>query len=133
MKINTKIRYALRMLVLLAENSDVINTEILGKEMLVSPKYLRKLAGPIEKVGLILSVQGKYGGYKLNRKPEEILISDVFNAYDESLLISGCTRNSGCVLADDCVTSNLWDYFENLISKKFFNISLNQIISGSFI
>ena len=133
MKINTKIRYGLRMLVLLAENSDVINTEILGKKMVVSPKYLRKLAGPIEKAHLIASIQGKYGGYKLNKKPEEIFISDIFKAYDESLQISGCSRDTGCILSDECITSNLWRYFEDLISKEFFNISLDKIIANKFV
>ena len=121
------------MLVLLADNTDVTNTEILGKKMVVSPKYLRKLAGPIEKAELITSVQGKYGGYKLNKKPEEICISDIFKAYDESLQISGCSRNSGCILAEECITSNLWNYFEDLISKEFFNISLDKIIANKFV
>ena len=121
------------MLVLLADSTDVTNTEILGKKMVVSPKYLRKLAGPIEKAELITSVQGKYGGYKLNKKPEEICISDIFKAYDESLQISGCSRNSGCILAEECITSNLWNYFEDLISKEFFNISLDKIIANKFV
>ncbi len=100
--------------------------------MVVSPKYLRKLAGPLERSGLIESVQGKYGGYKLNKKPEKIFISDIFNAYEESQKISGCTRDSGCILATDCITSNLWDYFEKLISKKFFTISLRNILDGDY-
>ncbi len=132
MKINTKIRYGLRMLVILSQNKDVMNTEILGEKMVVSPKYLRKLAGPIEKAGLILSVQGKYGGYKLNRNPDKISVSDIFKAYDESLQISGCTKNTGCILSVACVTSNLWLHFEDLISKEFFNITLDKIISNKF-
>ncbi len=58
MKINSKIRYGLRMMVILAEAGGLINTSELGKKMLVSPKYLRKLAGPLEKHQLIKSVQG---------------------------------------------------------------------------
>ena len=132
MKINTKIRYGLRMLVILAKDSTVINTEHLGDIMIVSPKYLRKLAGPLERADLIKSVQGKYGGYKLNKDPENILISDIFDAFDESQKISGCTKESGCVLASDCITSNLWKYFEELISKEFFKISLKSIVDGDF-
>jgi len=131
MKINTKIRYGLRMLVFLAQDKDVVNTEILGERMAVSPKYLRKLAGPMEKAALIVSVQGKYGGYKLNKKPSEITISDIFNAYNESLHISGCTKESGCLLSEDCITSNLWEHFENIISTKFFTISLDRILNNN--
>lgn len=121
------------MMVILAQSESVVNTEILGEKMLVSPKYLRKLAGPIEKAGLIQSVQGKYGGYKLNRDPDKVSISDVFNAYEESLHISGCTKNSGCILSDECITSNLWEYFEKLISKEFFTITIDKIIANKFI
>jgi len=120
------------MLVILAQNDSVVNTEILGEKMAVSPKYLRKLAGPIEKAGLIQSVQGKYGGYKLNRNPEKISIVDIFNAYDESLHISGCTKSSGCILSEECITSNLWAYFENLVAKEFFTITLDKIIANKF-
>lgn len=127
MKINTKIRYGLRMLVLLAEKGEVINTEILGKKMLVSPKYLRKLAGSLEKSGLIISIQGKYGGYRLNKKPEEIFISSIFESYGESLEISGCTRESGCLLSDECITADVWSHFEELIKKEFFRISIDNI------
>lgn len=133
MKINTKIRYGLRMLVILAQNDSVVNTEILGEKMVVSPKYLRKLAGPIEKAGFIQSIQGKYGGYKLNRSSDKISVADIFNAYDESLHISGCTKSSGCILSDECITSNLWIHFENLVSKEFFNVTLDKIIANKFV
>ncbi|MEN8152394.1 MAG: Rrf2 family transcriptional regulator [Acidobacteriota bacterium] len=132
MKINTKIRYGLRMLVLLAEKGEVVNTEILGKKMLVSPKYLRKLAGPMERSGLITSIQGKYGGYKLNKKPEEIFISSIFESYDESLKISGCSRESGCPLGDECVTADVWSHFEDLVKKEFFKISIKNILKHDF-
>jgi len=119
-------------LIILAQNNNVINTEILGEKMLVSPKYLRKLAGPIEKAGLIQSVQGKFGGYKLNKNPDKISVSDIFQAFDESLHISGCTKNSNCILSADCITSNLWAHFEELVSKEFFNVTLNHIIENKF-
>ena len=49
MKINTKIRYGLRMLIAIAQSDKLVNTTELGKHMRVSPKYLRKLAGPARK------------------------------------------------------------------------------------
>jgi len=100
--------------------------------MVVSPKYLRKLAGPIEKAGLILSVQGKYGGYKLNKNADRISVADIFTAYDESHHISGCTKDSGCILSENCITSNLWLHFEELISREFFNVTLDKIIANKF-
>lgn len=120
------------MIVLLGEEKELVNTEVLGKKMLVSPKYLRKLAGPLEKAGLIESVQGKFGGYKLAKDPEKIFISSVFDAFGESLNISGCTKHSGCLLSDTCITSGLWEHFEKIIKEQFFKISIRNIIDNDY-
>lgn len=132
MKINTKIRYGLRMLVLLAEARKVVNTAELGKKMQVSPKYLRKLAGPLERQELIKSVQGIYGGYSLNKKPEDITLATIFDAFDENINITGCTSKDGCPLNEECLTRPVWTHLENLISKEFHNISLKLILDHQF-
>jgi Rrf2 family cysteine metabolism transcriptional repressor len=79
MKINTKIRYGLRMVIAIAQANKLVNTTELGSGMHVSSKYLRKLAGPLEKSGLIKSTQGIYGGYELNKRPEEINIGMILD------------------------------------------------------
>ncbi len=132
MKINTKIRYGLRMLVLLAEKKKVVNTAALGKKMLVSPKYLRKLAGPLESFQLIRSVQGIYGGYVLNKRPEEITIAAVFEAFDENTRITGCLGNEKCPLDKECLTRPVWQHLENLIKKEFYRISVKEIMEKKF-
>lgn len=132
MKINTKIRYGLRMLVTLAEAKEVVNTAELGKQMLVSPKYLRKLAGPLEKHALIKSVQGIYGGYALNKKPEEITLATIFDAFDESINITGCSSEDGCPLNEECLTRPVWNHLENIVSNEFHKISIASIILNKF-
>jgi len=120
------------MLVMLAESASLINTGDLGKKMLVSPKYLRKLAGPLEKNGLIRSVQGIYGGYTLNKKPEDIKMSSIFDAFSENVNITGCTSKSGCPLNEDCLTRPVWEHLEKLISKQFSKITLRSILDNRF-
>ena len=132
MKINTKIRYGLRMLVLLGESRQVVNTAALGEKMQVSPKYLRKLAGPLEKFGLIKSVQGIYGGYSLNKEPEEISLAMIFDAFKENINITGCSSSEGCPLNEDCLTKPVWPHLEQMISKEFHNISIKLILENSF-
>ncbi len=132
MKINTKIRYGLRMLVTLAGIDEVVNTAELGKQMLVSPKYLRKLAGPLEKFGLIKSVQGIYGGYTLNRKPEEITIADIFAAFDETIHLAGCLGDESCPLNEDCLTKPVWHHLESIIKNEFYKISIKDIQENRF-
>lgn len=132
MKINTKIRYGLRMLVLLAEARRVVNTAELGKNMKVSPKYLRKLAGPLERHQLIKSVQGIYGGYTLNMEPIDITLATIFDAFDENINITGCTSNDGCPLNEDCLTRPVWNHLEKMISKEFHNITIRMILDNQF-
>ena len=132
MKINTKIRYGLRMLVYLAEHGKVISTTELGKKILISPKYLRKLSGPLEKHKLIKSVQGIYGGFILNKKPEKITISHIFNAFEEEIKMSDCLSKKSCPLSADCLTRPVWEHLEKLIQKEFYKITINDIIKNSF-
>lgn len=130
MKINTKIRYGLRMLVLLAESKQVVNTADLGEKMKVSPKYLRKLAGPLERNNLIRSVQGIYGGYTLGKEPKKITLAMIFEAFDEDINITGCTSKEGCPLNEECLTKPVWEHLENLISKEFHNITIFKIVEN---
>jgi len=132
MKINTKIRYGLRMMVMLAEGGKVINTAELGEKMKVSPKYLRKLAGPLERGKLIKSVQGIYGGYTLNKSPEEITLASVFEAFSENINITGCTSRDGCPLNEECLTRPVWSHLEKIISSEFHRISIRSILDDKF-
>ena len=120
------------MLVLLAERKKIVNTAALGKKMLVSPKYLRKLAGALEKHQLIRSVQGIYGGYVLNKKPEDITIAAVFEAFEENINLSGCLGNKGCPLNEECLTRPVWKHLEKLIQKEFYKISIKEIQEDKF-
>jgi len=120
------------MLVLLAEAKKVVNTAELGKKMMVSPKYLRKLAGPLERYHLIKSVQGIYGGYVLDKKPEEITLTMIFEAFDENVNITGCSSQEGCPLNEECLTRPVWTHLEKLITNEFQNITIQSVVTDSF-
>lgn len=128
MKINTKIRYGLRMLVILAQEMSLISTAELGRRMMVSPKYLRKLAGPIEKSGLIRSVQGVYGGYQLNKNPANITVLDLFSAFDEPIQIIGCKQGECCSLEADCLTRPLWKNLEAVLIEQFRKATIEALV-----
>ncbi|HDP94212.1 MAG TPA: Rrf2 family transcriptional regulator [Candidatus Aminicenantes bacterium] len=133
MKINTKLRYGLRMLLALAEEpGKVRSTAELGEAMKVSPKYLRKLAGPMEKAGLIDSVQGIYGGYRLQMSPDLISIQKLFSAFNEKIRLSDCVNGDTCPLFDTCYARPLWDYLVDLIEYRFASITLTDIIRHTF-
>ncbi|HEX7502784.1 MAG TPA: Rrf2 family transcriptional regulator [Acidobacteriota bacterium] len=130
MKINTKIRYGLRMLIAIAQAEKLVNTTWLGNSMRVSPKYLRKLAGPLEKAGLIKSVQGIYGGYELNKKPEEITLRMLLDAFNERVSLADCLLGKKCELKDSCLARQVWEMLEKTIEKRFLPISLRDILEN---
>jgi Rrf2 family protein len=120
------------MLVLLAEARKVVNTAELGKKMQVSPKYLRKLAGPLERHQLIRSVQGIYGGYAINKEPDQITLANIFDAFEENINITGCSSSEGCPLNEECLTRPVWSHLEQLISNEFHNITIQLILSHQY-
>jgi Rrf2 family protein len=130
MRINTKIRYGLRMLIAIARSDRLMNTTELGGEMLVSPKYLRKLAGPLEKAGLIRSVQGIYGGYRLNRRPEEITLEMLMDAFGEQVSLTDCILGKKCELQETCLARQVWEMLEKTMQRHFYPITLLDILQN---
>jgi Rrf2 family protein len=130
MKFNTKIRYGLRMLIAIAQREKLVNTTELGAIMHVSPKYLRKLAGPLEKAGLVRSVQGIYGGYRLDKKPDEITLQMLMDAFNERVSLADCLLGKKCELKDSCLARQVWEMLEKTIEKRFLPISLRDILEN---
>lgn len=120
------------MLLTLAETKGIMNTSDLGKKMLVSPKYLRKLAGSLEKYQLITSVQGIHGGYALKKKPEDLTMASLFEAFNEKINISDCSGDEICTLNKNCTARPLWEHLEKVIKRDFYTITLRQIIDRNF-
>ena len=133
MKINTKIRYGLRMVIAIAQANKLVNTTELGSGMSVSPKYLRKLAGPLEKAGLIKSVQGIYGGYELGKNPEEINIRMIFEAYHEQLSWTDCVLGKKCDLRDSCQAKQVWEMLEKTLQMHFLPITIRDILNNKVV
>jgi Rrf2 family cysteine metabolism transcriptional repressor len=130
MKINTKIRYGLRMLIAIAQEDRLVNTTMLSKLIRVSPKYLRKLAGPLEKAGLIKSVQGIYGGYELNKKPEEITMRLLMDAFNERVTLTDCVLGKKCDLKGSCQAWQVWDMLEKTLQKTFMPVTIRDILQN---
>jgi Rrf2 family protein len=131
MKINTKIRYGLRMVIAIAQADKLVNTTELGNGMHVSPKYLRKLAGPLEKAGLIKSTQGIYGGYELSKNPVDINIRMILDAYGEQLSWTDCVLGKKCDLRDSCQAKQVWEMLEKTLQMHFLPITIRDILDNN--
>ena len=133
MKANSKIRYAIRMLLILAKSNTSMNASLLANIMNVSPKYIRKISGALEKKKLIVGIQGIYGGYKIAKNPSKIKIKDIFDAYGLDISLTDCTKNKSCKLINDCPASEVWNYLYSLIEEKFYSLTLQDIIDKNYL
>ncbi len=109
MKLSTKGRYALRlMLDLAAQGQDrpVVLRDVARRQE-ISEKYLEQLVLPLIRAGLLKSVRGAAGGYLLTRPPAEYTAGEILRAQEGSLSVVECV-DSGCPREDRCATQRLW-------------------------
>ena len=111
MKISTKGRYALRMMVDLAqhEQNGPVSLRDIARRQQLSDKYLEQIVTPLARAGLVRSVRGAGGGYLLTRKPEEYSVGDILRPVEGDLAPVECATDEGfCEHSCDCVTVELW-------------------------
>lgn len=135
MMVSTKGRYALTVMVDLAKLSDggfVSLSDIAEREHL-SMKYLESIISILNKGGMLQSLRGKNGGYKLARKPEEYNISEILLLTEGTLAPVNCIMQDGvqCDKAATCSTLPLWAGLDNVIEKYLSTITLDDIITGN--
>ena len=92
MKISTKGRYALRVLVDLAEHSVDRNVSIreMAERQNISDKYLEGIVARLSAAGYVKSVRGKYGGYQLTKEPKDYTVYDILAATEDSIAVVAC-------------------------------------------
>ncbi|MBN2239387.1 MAG: Rrf2 family transcriptional regulator [Dehalococcoidales bacterium] len=124
MKISTKGRYGTRALVELAmrdSNEPMLLRNIAAKQD-ISLAYLEHVISPLIAGGILRSTKGPKGGISLNRKPEDIKLSDVIRLLEGSVAPSDCVDNPEvCDRADTCAARDIWcelkSALENILSS----------------
>jgi Rrf2 family protein len=121
MKISTKGRYALRlMLDLAAHGGDGVPVSLkdVAQRQGLSDKYLEQIVTPLSKAGLVRSVRGAGGGYLLTRTPEEYTVGDILRPLEGDLAPVECATDAGfCERCDECVTVELWQDIHRAVSQ----------------
>ncbi len=108
MKISTKLRYAARMLLFLSEKKETVSTNEIAKGINVSPMYLRVLANDLERKGLIKSVRGAHGGYKLLKNPSEITLKEIADIHETLDLVPCLEEPAVCPFSSVCKMRKFW-------------------------
>ena len=133
MKLTNKGRYAVMAMTDLAKinaNQPTSLTEISLRQG-ISISFLEQIFLKLKKSNLVQSSRGPSGGYLLTRQPEDIRLSSIIKAVDETVKTVGCNKESkkGCTgKSVKCIAHNLWDDLENHINSFFESNTLKDII-----
>tara|TARA_B100000700_G_scaffold234099_1_gene259420 strand:- start:61 stop:486 length:426 start_codon:yes stop_codon:yes gene_type:complete len=133
MKLSSKGRYAVMALADIARFNSVnpVSLRDISLRQSISLDYLEQIFSKLKKNNIVKSKRGTNGGYILNKNPNEIKLTNIFNAVDEKVKTVQCKKNSrkGCNgKATKCITHNLWDELEIHINTFFENKSLEDLV-----
>jgi len=132
MKISTKGRYALRLMVDLALNNtgEPISLKDIAKRQGISDKYLEQIISVLNKAGYVKSVRGAQGGYNLKKSPEDCTVGMILRLTEGNLAPVACLEEEQieCDRYDDCVTVIVWKKLNEAISGVVDQITLADLV-----
>lgn len=135
MKISTKGRYALRLMVDLAEhkNEGFIALKDIAARQEISKKYLEQIIPMLNTPGLLQTNRGFQGGYKLAKSPEKYTVGMILRLTEGSLAPVACLSDTPntCERAKECATLYVWEGLEKVITEYLDNITLQDILDKS--
>ncbi len=133
MKLSTKSRYGLRVLLQIAIDSEtqrvVTGRELAGKQEISEP-YLEQIMIPLKNSGTVSTIRGCRGGYRLKRQPHEITVLDIIELFEGELCLVKCSEgDSTCKRCDTCVTSQIWEELSISLRNKAASINLASLVT----
>ena len=132
MIVSTKGRYALRVMVNLAQHGqeDYIPLKEIAESEGISQKYLETIMTVLSKAGFVDEVHGKGGGYRLNRQPEGYTVGGILKLTEGSLATVSCTTQgpSACSSSTCCQTLPMWERLDRMIDEFFEGITLADLL-----
>nr|WP_315104122.1 Rrf2 family transcriptional regulator [uncultured Catonella sp.] len=132
MKISTKGRYALRLIVDLAEHREngFIALKDIAKRQNVSKKYLEQIVPLLNGAGLLTTNRGNHGGYKLSKEPAEYTVGEVLRTTEVSMVPVGCLDSdvNHCERYEHCQTLFVWEGLYKTINEFLDSITIQDII-----
>ncbi|MBQ7565708.1 MAG: Rrf2 family transcriptional regulator [Oscillospiraceae bacterium] len=132
MKISTKGRYALRMMLDLAEhdNGGYIALKDIAKRQEISKKYLEQIIPIFNKTDYLRTVRGAQGGYRLAKTPDKYTVGEILRLTEGSLAPVACMDEepNACERCDSCATLPVWQGLSRVINEYLDGITLQDIL-----
>ena len=132
MIVSTKGRYALRVMVNLAQHDreEYLPLKEIAEAEGISQKYLESIMTTLSKAGFVDAVHGKGGGYRLNRPAEDYTVGGILKLTEGSLATVSCTTQgpSACSRSTCCQTLPMWERLDKMIDDFFEGITLSDLL-----
>lgn len=132
MIVSTKGRYALRVMIDLAEQNkqERVPLKEIAERQEISQKYIEAIMTMLSKNGFVDAVHGKGGGYRLNKKPEEYKVGDILRLTEGSLSPVACLEKGAeeCPRKKECRTLPLWTKLDELVEGYLDSVTLAQLM-----
>lgn len=131
MKISTKGRYALRLMLDLAEHNtgDVVRIKTIAERQEISEKYLEQIISILNRAGYVKSTRGAQGGYRLAKSPEQYTVGMILRLTEGSLAPVACLEDdvNHCERQDTCATLEVWKRLDDAIKGVVDSITLADL------
>lgn len=134
MKISTKGRYALRLLVDLAEHRDdgFVALKDVAKRQDISKKYLEQIVSVLNRPGILKTNRGYQGGYQLAKAPEKYTVGDILRITEGGLAPVSCLEQEEnlCERSSFCATLFIWEGLYKTVNEYLDSITLQDILDN---
>ena len=133
MKISTKGRYALRLMIDLAQHdaAGYIPLRDISKRQEVSAKYLEQIVVQLSRAGPVTSTRGAQGGYQLARHPSEYTVGEILRITEGSLAPVACLAHDPveCPRAEDCITLGFWRGLYDVVNQYVDSVTVEELVN----
>ena len=134
MLVSTRGRYALRVVIDLAENANggYIPMKDVAKRQRISLKYITKIMPLLTKGGLVEGVHGKGGGYRLLKEPQDCTLGEILRLTEGTLAPVNCVElcSEPCDRVEDCRTLPMWKKYYAMTNEFFDGISIADLMKN---
>lgn len=134
MKLSTRSRYGVRLILDMALHSDngPVRLGDIAERQAIPIKYLEQIIIPLKKSRYVASVRGPKGGHMLAKPPEDITVGEIVNLLEGGLRLTRCTKNPEvCKRAEHCVTRFVWKETTEAINERLNAITFSDLIKKS--
>ncbi len=131
-KISTKGRYALRMMLDLAEhkNGGFVSLRDIAERQSISKKYLEQIVPLLNKSDFLRTNRGFQGGYMLAKEPDQYTVGDILRVTEGNLAPIACLdhQHNQCGRCQECITLDMWQGLYDVISEYLDGITLQTLL-----